>query len=395
MLGMNIQETNISTTQQTADRDVNSRLNSLQSDIKNQPLMKRLLNKQNRRKTIGFSLLFANVTLLVIVAVFVLQKPNTTGTTVSNAVLATKSEATANPLDTLSSADIALNVARVTNLPEQTAVANLADSMNDQLTVTPADDIVVTQPQIIASGLKSRADIQTYVVQAGDTVSSIATKFGVTSDTIRWTNNLTGDAVGAGTNLTISPVNGLVYTVQAGDTIDSLVGRFGVDKDKFVAFNDLESGKLPGAGEKVVMPDGRPAPTGGGSRRGAQPTSAFGSAAGFQAVYGPANGYDYGYCTWHAANRRAQSGRPIPTNLGHAKSWYSRAQGGGMAVGATPQAGAVLWHANLGGLGHVAYVESMNEDGSALVSDMNYPSWGRVTYRTVPPSEFGNYRFIY
>jgi hypothetical protein len=29
------------------------------------------------------------------------------------------------------------------------------------------------------------------------------------------------------------------------------------------------------------------------------------------------------------------------------------------------------------------------------VSDMNYPSWGRVTYRTVPPSEMGKYRFIY
>lgn len=328
------------------------------------------------------------------VAVFVLQKPNTTGTTVSNAILATESESTANPLDALSSADIALSVAKVTNLPEQTAVANLADSMNDQLTVTPADNIVVTQPQIMATGLKSRADIQTYVVQAGDTVASIATKFGVTSDTIKWTNNLTDDTVGVGTKLTISPVNGLVYTIQAGDTIDGLVGRFGVDKDRFIAFNDLESGNLPATGEKLIMPDGRPAPI-TNSRRGGQPTSSFGSASGFQAVYGPANGYDYGYCTWHAANRRAQSGRPIPTNLGHARSWYSRAQGGGMAVGSTPQAGAVLWHANLGGLGHVAYVESMNADGSALVSDMNYPSWGRVTYRTVPPSEFGNYRFIY
>lgn len=352
-----------------------------------------MLNKQNRRKTIGFSLLAANILLLAVVAVFVLQKPTTTGTTVSNAILATKSEATASPLDTLSSADIALNVARVANLPEQTAVANLADSMNDQLTVTPADDIVVTQPQIIATGLKSRADIQTYVVQEGDTVSSIAAKFGVTSDTIRWTNNLTGDNVRVGTSLTISPVNGLVYTVQSGDTIDGLVGRFGVDKDRFIAFNDLESGHLPAAGEKVVMPDGRPAPT--ASRGGGQPSASFGSAAGFQATYGAANGYDYGYCTWHAANRRAQSGRPLPTNLGHARSWYSRAQGAGMAVGPTPRAGAVLWHANLGGLGHVAYVEAINEDGSALVSDMNYPSWGRVTYRTVQPSEFGNYRFIY
>lgn len=327
---------------------------------------------------------------------FVLQKPNTTGTTVSNAVLATKSEATANPLDTLSSADIALNVAKVTNLPEKTAVANLADSMNDQLTVTPADDIVVTQPQIIATGLKSRADIKSYIVQTGDNVPSIAAKFGVTSDTIKWTNNLTSDNVNAGTNLTISPVNGLVYTIQASDTIDGLVGRFGVDKDKFIAFNDLESGNLPGIGQKIVMPDGRPVQSQVVARgRAGSSAASLGSIANFQAIYGAANGYDFGYCTWHAANRRAQAGKPLPTNLGNAISWYSIAGRAGLAVGVEPRAGAVLWHANIGGLGHVAYVESMNEDGSMLVSDMNYPIWGRVTYRTVPSSEFGNYRFIY
>lgn len=352
------------------------------------------MNKKNRRKTVGFTLLTANIVLLLVVAVFVLQKPNTTGTNVSNAILATKEESTANPLDTLSSADIALNVARVTNLPEQTAVANLADSMNDQLTVTPADNIVVTQPQIIATGLKSRADIQTYVVKQGDTVSSIASQFGITSDTIKWTNNLTSDNVGVGTKLTISPVSGLVYTIQAGDTIDGLVGKFAVDKAKFIAFNDLESGSLPAVGQKVVLPGGKP-PVPASRSGGGQAASSFGRESGFTAVYGASNGYDFGYCTWHAANRRAQTGHPLPTNLGHAMSWYSRAQGAGMSVGNTPQAGAVLWHANMGGLGHVAYVEAVNEDGSMLVSDMNYPTWGRVTYRTVPPSEFGKYRFIY
>lgn len=384
---------NISTTARSIDNN-KTYLDSLQSEVKNQKIIKRLFNKRNRRKTVKALLLTANIALLVSVITFVLQKPETSGTTVSNAVLATKEESVANPLDGLSSADIALNVAKVTNLAEQTAVANLADSMNDQLAVTPANDIVVTQPQIIATGLKSRSDIKNYVVKDGDTVPSVAAQFGVTSDTIRWTNNLTGDTLRAGTNLTISPVNGLTYTLQAGDTIDALVSRFSVDKTKFIAFNDLESGNLPSVGEKVVMPDGKPAPT-RSARSSGQSTASFGSAAGFAAVYGAANGYDYGYCTWHAANRRAQIGKPLPTNLGHARTWYSRAQGAGMAVGNTPRAGAVLWHANIGGLGHVAYVESVNEDGSMLVSDMNYPTWGRVTYRTVPTSQFGNYRFIY
>lgn len=329
--------------------------------------------------------------LLFIVVGFVVQKPSTSGATVSNAILTTKSESLANPLDALSSADIALNVAKVTNLPEQTAVANLADSMNDQLTVTPADNIVVTQPQIIATGLKSRADIQSYTTVDGDTLTSVAAKFGVTSDTIKWSNSLTTESLRPGIILTISPVNGMVYTLQSGDTIDSLVSKFSVDKAKFVAFNDLESGQLPAVGEKIVLPDGKPAPVVNTSSPGRRSENL----AGFRAAYGAANGYDFGYCTWHAANRRAQAGRPLPTNLGHAISWYSRAGAAGMAVGSEPQAGAVLWHANMGGLGHVAYVESVNEDGSILVSDMNYPVWGRVTTRTVPPSEFSKYRFIY
>lgn len=385
-------EKGIRTAPTTIDSDLTARINSLQAEVKKQPFYKRLFGKRNRRKTIGFSLLAINTLLFIIVAVFVLQKPKTSGSSVSNAILVNESEAVANPLDNLSSADIALSIARSANLPEQTAVANFADSMNEQLTVTPVAEIVVAQPQIIATGLKSRADITTYEVQQGDTISSIATKFGVTSDTIRWTNNLTGDTVREGVKLTISPVNGLVYTLQSGDTIDNLVSRFSVDRNKFIAFNDLESGQLPPAGEKLVMPDGKPAPT--INRRGGT-SPGLGSSEGFRAVYGPANGYDYGYCTWHAANRRAQSGNPLPTNLGHAITWYSRAQGAGMAVGTTPRAGAVLWHANMGGLGHVAFVEAVNEDGSALISDMNYPTWGRVTYRTIQPSEFGNYRFIY
>ncbi|MCA9342768.1 LysM peptidoglycan-binding domain-containing protein [Candidatus Saccharibacteria bacterium] len=339
-----------------------------------------------------FSLLSANVILLFVVASFVLQKPKTSGTTVSNAVLATQEESIANPLDQLSSADIAVTVARAAQLPEQVQIANHADTINAQLTVTPADDVVSAQPQIISTGLKSRADIKEYVVVEGDTVASVAQKFGVTSDTIKWSNGLTGDNLSAGVTLIISPVNGIVYTAKSTDTIDGLVNKYGLNKDRFVAINDLESGNLP-TGQKIILPDATQPQV--ATTTSSRLSSAYTySRSGFEAVYGY-NGYSYGYCTWHAANRRAASGRPIPANLGNAISWYSRAQGAGFGVGSTPQAGAVLWHANLGGLGHVAYVESMNADGSILVSDMNYPSWGRVTYRTVSPGEFGSYRFIY
>lgn len=273
-------------------------------------------------------------------------------------------------------------------MDETVAVVNHADSQDDTLNIVPSDAQIVSKPQIVTTELKSKDDIIIHTVADGESLSDIAEAFGVTSDSIRWSNdNVTNTSLVAGVELKIPPVDGIVYTVRAGDSADSIAIRFRSDKDKIIAFNDAEILGLV-EGEQIVIPEGSVAPP-------RYSYSSYASAVNFRAVYGASNGYDYGWCTWHAANRRAETGRPLPTNLGNAISWYSRAAGSGMGVSEAPQAGAVAWHNNIGGLGHVAYVENVNEDGSLLISDMNYPSWGRVTYRTVSASEYGNYRFIY
>lgn len=299
------------------------------------------------------------------------------------------------PLDSLSSADVAVHVARLTGMQEATAVVNKADTVNAQLAVASSDDKVAVKPQIVGAGLKSKKDIKTYKTVEGDTVNTLATRFGVTADTIRVSNGLSGDAIPAGKDLVISPVNGIVYTVKAGDTPDSLASRYYANKEALVAFNDAEitGGFTPG--ERIVIPDGVQ-PAAPIATRARATTAGYGSGFSFgtAAVYG-SNGYDYGWCTWHAANRRKEVGNPVPSNLGNAISWLSVARRAGLPTGNQPQAGAVLYHKNLGGLGHVAFVEKDNGDGTYLVSDMNYPSWGRVTYRTITPADFGNYAFIY
>src|SRR5690606_7718992 len=114
---------------------------------------------------------------------------------------------------------------------EATSVVNKADTVKAQLSVTPSDEGIATKPQIVATGLKSRKDIQTYVVQEGDSVTSIAEKFGITSDTVRWSNDLTGDSVTPGKELVISPINGVVYKVGQTDTIDSIIAKYGGNKE--------------------------------------------------------------------------------------------------------------------------------------------------------------------
>jgi surface antigen len=112
-------------------------------------------------------------------------------------------------------------------------------------------------------------------------------------------------------------------------------------------------------------------------------------------VSGAANGFSYGYCTWWVAHKR-----PIPWR-GNAYQWWWNARAFGFAEGPTPRAGAVMAMGISGTSpqGHVAYVESVNPNGSFLVSEMNWwgvagGGWNRVDYRTVTSMQ-GVLGFIY
>ena len=54
---------------------------------------------------------------------------------------------------------------------------------------------------------------------------------------------------------------------------------------------------------------------------------------------------------------------------------------------------------NIGWVGHVAYVEHVNLDGTFEISEMNYHAdgggWGRVDYRTISSSDSSIVGFIY
>ena len=61
----------------------------------------------------------------------------------------------------------------------------------------------------------------------------------------------------------------------------------------------------------------------------------------------------------------------------------------------TPKAGAIM-QTTQGAYGHVAYVESVNSNGSVRVSEMNYGYGpGVVTSRTISASQAAGYNFIH
>lgn len=342
---------------------------------------------KSRKRFVRYSLLTANLALLVGVIVFVVNSSSTGQVGKQNALAVAANENTANPLDELSSADIAAHVANLARLDEAVSVKNNADSVNAQLSISPADEKIVAKTQVVSTALKSYRDIKEYTVQPGETITSIAEKFGITSNSLRWSNSMTGNTVDAGKVLVVPPINGLVYTVKSGDTLDSLATRYNANKQALIEFNDAEVAGIA-VGQRIMIPDGiQPV------SRTAAVTSGF-AWGGYAPVYG-GNGYDYGYCTWYAAIKRAQIGRPIPSNLGNASTWLSLSSRAGLATGTEPQAGAVIWTPPRDFYGHVGYVESVNEDGSVNISEMNTIGWGRVSSKTLTAEQAAGYRYIY
>lgn len=347
-----------------------------------------------------WGILAGNFVLLVAVSAFIINNRSaneTVRSSTAGSVISTAGSA-ANPLDELSSAKIALQVAQMSKLPEATAVKNQADSENTLLAVASSDTSVVAKPQIVATAQKSKHDITRYITKPGDTVTGIAAKYGLGPNSVRWSNNLTGEAIPAGKELLIPPANGIVYKVKAGDTIDSLVSRYQANRQSFITVNDAESGTLT-VDSLVWIPNAvQPLPT--------LRFTTVSSGGFFGAVYG-SNGYDRGYCTWWASYRRTQIGKPIPSNLGNACTWKSRAQAAGLGVGTKPQAGAVIW-TPAPCWGHVGFVEKVNDDGSVWVSDMNSRGyarmdttsgsaggWNRVSYRLLSPEQAAGFWYIY
>ena len=348
-------------------------------------ISRRGLRRHSRLIIIG-----GNVFLLLMVAIFVMANRGASTTVRSSTVnkVITASSSVSSPLDQVSSAQIALQAAEMTNMPELTMVKNRADSEAALLAVVPSDTRILAKPQLVSTGQKSRHDIITYKVQQGDSVSTLAAKFNVSANSIRWSNNLSSDTLNPGATVLIPPAEGIVYKVKDGDTIAGIVGKFQANQNTFVTVNDAENGKLS-AGELVWIPNGiQPLPV----------VRAVGyslsSPSGGYRFNGSAtnNGYAYGWCTYWAAYRRAQIGNPIPPNWGDAYSWAAAARASGHPVTQVPQGGTIIWFP---GMNHVGFVESVNADGSAYISEMNAVGWNVVSYRTIPASQVANYRYIY
>jgi surface antigen len=345
--------------------------------------------KKRSSKLGKWSLIGGNILLLAVVASFIAFNRSTSGTIRNSTINGAGDTAASisNPLDQLSSSQIALSAAQMTRLPERTAIQNQADSETALLSFIPNDQTSLAKPQIVSTALKSKYDIVRYKTKKGDTVDKLASKFHLTVGSITGSNSLVGTSVDPGITLLIPPANGIVYKVKKGDTVNGIVNKYNIDKNLFVSVNDTELGIKPGsyiwipnATEPTVLQAAVPS----------YYTSPFG-VYNYTPTYGY-NGYDYGFCTWYVASQIS-----LPSNWGNANTWddYAR-RTPGWTVSLTPRPGAIA-QSDAGFEGHVGIVSSVSPDGSKIkYSDMNgLAGWGAVGYSGWVPA-YGHYQhFIY
>jgi N-acetylmuramoyl-L-alanine amidase len=264
--------------------------------------------------------------------------------------------------------------------------------------LTQSNEAIISKPQIVQ--VTQNRSITSYTAVAGDTTDGLAAKYGVTKDTIKWANNLTTDAIAAGAVIKVLPISGVLYTVKAGDTLQSIATKYNSDQSRIVLYNDLDEAGIT-AGAQIILPGGSLPET---ERPGYVPprvvtygfsSGSSGSNAGNIYRASAGNRYSYGYCTWYVYERRAELGRPIGSFWGNASNWAYAASSAGYNVNRSPAVGAIIQ--NGGGLGHVAIVESIAENGDITLSEMNYGGgWNQIHRgRVISAGQASLYNYIH
>lgn len=129
--------------------------------------------------------------------------------------------------------------------------------------VIPAVQEVVAPVQAASPGLiTKREQIETYSVRSGDTVLGIAASFNLQPETIQWANpelEANPDMLRIGDRLVILPVDGVLHVVQPGDTLSTIAAKYKVTTEAIVSFdlNRLSDSSTPiSVGQQLVIPGG-------------------------------------------------------------------------------------------------------------------------------------------
>lgn len=132
-----------------------------------------------------------------------------------------------------------------------------------QVEAAPGTDVPITDTVVgsitAAATTSTRKTTEQYTVQGGDTISTIAEEFGVSSRTLLWANGLSDtDFIKPGQVLKIPPTSGYLYTVKSGDTVASIANKYKGNEQQILEANGLPLADALQVGQEVIIPGGEP-----------------------------------------------------------------------------------------------------------------------------------------
>jgi surface antigen len=228
---------------------------------------------------------------------------------------------------------------------------------------------------------------QTVTAPGAQTVSSLAAAYGRNAAAVSWANGLDPDAEPtAGSPVLLPPGPGALVLVVGGELPSQFAQGLGLEPSVLLDYNVIQANAPLAAGTYLQVPLSS-------APQGALNSEAFIPEAPGIPEVAPSHGGDsfpYGECTYYVATRRAIAWS------GNAGEWWTNARPY-RPEGEVPVAGAVVIFEGAGysAAGHVAYVDSVNPDGTFLISEMNYGWWAHLDERTISPTDPTIVGYIY
>lgn len=327
------------------------------------------------------------------------------------------------------------------NIDESSIIEHYIDENDDSSYLVTSDNAFLSVNTIAtAQEVKEQRDtsgykkIMEYEIKSGDSLYGIAKKFGVSKNTILWTNDMTEeDLLKPGKVLKIPPVSWVIHKVKSWDTIGALALKYKAESKYIYEQNGLLNDTSLKAGEYVIIPWGSkeipkpkppkvdpllavknnasqkdnktPAkttssPSTNKNTPPAKTTSTVAKATGGEEyaddVYdirkrSPEWSFVWGNCTRYVAQYKKVDWS------GNAKEWLANARAKWHPTGSKPAVGSIVVFNGSGynpRYGHVGIVIDI-KDQEIIVKDMNYRRLNEVTVRKVDKDDRAIRGYIY
>jgi LysM repeat protein len=142
---------------------------------------------------------------------------------------------------------------------DTTSIEDIGNTLVNNAIRVQADVVAVDTQETLKP--KTRTSITEHIVQEGESVGSIANKYGLKTLTILSANDLSARSIiRPGQKIKIMPVDGVVYKVKSGDTLIKISNTYKSDVNEIMSFNGLASAGTLSVGQTLILPGGSEPP---------------------------------------------------------------------------------------------------------------------------------------